>query len=167
LAILYLSPRVAELWTLDQKRMTKPHSISIAAIGAGVCVISAVWLSMIINYEIGGGRGEYQSVIPFLIAFAVAVPIAIWPVRKVPPGWKRMTARSFVFTLFLAPLPFGPEGTLMPLIVTLIFPPLIFLFLFPGRIALSFLTCFGFFSVLAGIQAVLFPSQDGIERSTT
>jgi len=143
--------------------MTKPHPISIAAIGACVSLISSVWLYMIVSDEIGGGRREYQTIVPFIIGLAIAVPIAIWPVRKRFIGWKRLVAWSILFTLLLAPVSYGPEGTLMPLIVTLIFPPLIFLFLFPGRIALSFFSLLGFFAVVDWISGVVF--SDGGKSS--
>ena len=146
--------------------MTKPHPISIAAIGACIALISSAWLYMIVSDEIGGDRREYQTIVPFIIGFTVAVPIAIWPVRRWFIGWKRLVARSVLFTLLLAPVPYGPEGTLLPLIVTLIFPPLVFIFLFPGRIALSFFSFLGFFSVLDGIKGLVFPASRG-ERSST
>lgn len=149
------------LWIAQISR----HVIERVTVAGFVALISAFWLYTMISEEIGN-RGEYQTVIPFLIGFALAVPLVIWPVRKVTAGWKRIIAQSIIFTLFLAPLPFGPEGTLMPLIVTLIFPPLIFLFIFPGRILLSFIACLGFFSVVAGLQSLLFASHVEVERRT-
>ena len=149
------------LWTAQMSR----HVIERVAVAGFVALMSAFLLYTMISEEIKH-RGEYQTLIPFLIGFALAVLLVIWPVRKVAAGWKRMIARSIIFTLFLAPLPFGPEGTLMPLIVTLVYPPLIFLFLFPGRILLSFLACFGFFSAVAGIQSLLIASRVGVEGKT-
>lgn len=147
------------LWTAQMSQ----HVIETVTVAGLVALMSAFLLYTIVSEETRN-RGEYQTVIPFLIGFALAVPLVIWPVRKVTAGWKRMAARSIIFTLFLAPLPFGPEGTLMPLIVTLVFPPLIFLFIFPGRILLSFIACLGFFSAVAGVQSLWFASRVEVER---
>lgn len=146
------------LWTAQ----TSKHVIERATVAGLVGLIAAFWLYTMISEETKN-RGGYQTLIPFLVGSALATPLVIWPMRKVTAGRKRMIARSIIFTLFLTPMPCGPEGTLMPLIVTLIFPPLIFLFLFPGRILLSFIACLGFFSAGAGIQ-LLFASRDEVER---
>jgi hypothetical protein len=136
------------------------------ALGACASVIAAVWLHMIVSLEIGGGRREYQTIVPFLIGLGIAIPVCIWPIRRFLGGWKRLLVRSAVCTLLLAPVPYGPEGTMLPLIVTLIFPPLVFLVLFPGRIALAFCFFVGFFSVLSGSAALLFPAHSA-DRSIT
>lgn len=130
------------------------YPIERIAVAGCVSVGAALWLYTIISEETSN-RMEYQSIVPFLIGFAAAVPLVIWPARKLRAGGKRLIARSIAFTLLLAPIPYGPEGTLMPLIVTLVFPPLVFLFLFFGRIALTFLACLGFFSVVAEIRRAL------------
>ena len=149
------------LWTAQMSR----HVIERVAV-AGLVALASVFLLYTMISEETKNRGEYQTVIPFLIGLALAVPLVIWPVRRVAAGWKRMVAQSTILTLLLAPLPFGPEGTLMPLIVTLVFPPLIFLFMFPGRILLSFLSCLSFFSAVAGIQSLLSASRVAVERRT-
>lgn len=149
------------LWTAQLSR----HMIERVAVAGLVALVSGFLLYTMVSEETKN-RGEYQTVIPFVIGFALAVPLVIWPARRVAAGWKRMIARSIILTLFLAPLPFGPEGTLMPLIVTLVFPPLIFLFMFPGRILLSFLSCLSFISAVAGIQSLLFASRVEVERRT-
>jgi hypothetical protein len=51
-----------------------------------ISVVSAAWLFIIVSAEIGGGRGQYQSIIPFLIGFIVAIPVSIWPVRRFAAG---------------------------------------------------------------------------------
>ena len=98
------------LWTAQMSR----HVIERVAVAGLVTVISGVLLYTMISEETKN-RGEYQTLIPFLVGFALAMPLVIWPVRKVTAGRRRMVTRSIIFTLFLAPLPFGPEGPLMPL----------------------------------------------------
>jgi hypothetical protein len=147
------------LWTAQMSSYVMER----VAVAGFVALVSAFLLYTMISEETKN-RGEYQTLIPFLIGLALAVPLVIWPVRRVAAGWKRMIARSIVLTLVLAPLPFGPEGTLMPLIVTLVFPPLIFLFMFPGRILLSFLFCLSVLSAVAGIQTLLPATRVAVER---
>jgi hypothetical protein len=136
---------------------TSKHLVERFVVAGCVSMMSAFGLFMIVSGEMGGRR-EYQSLIPFVIGFVMAISLGIWLVGRFFSGWKRLIARSVVFTLCLAPIPYGPEGTLMPLIVTLIFPPLIFLFLFPSHVALFFLFMLGFLSVVTGIQELLFPA---------
>lgn len=135
--------------------MKKPNFIGTAIIGACVSAISSAWLYTIISDEIFGGRQEYQTVLPFIFGLIAALFIGIWPVARRFKGWKKLVVRSMVFTLFLAPMTYGPEGALMPLIVTLIYPPFVFLFLFPGRLALSFLSLLGLFLVVDSMRGLL------------
>lgn len=136
-------------------RMTKPHPVSLIAIGCCVSLISAIGLYMLISDFIFGGRSEYQTPIPFLCAVVVAIPVAIWPARRFAFGWKRIMARSVVFTLLLTPLPYGPEGTLLPLVLTLAIPPLVFPFFFPFHVISSFGTWLGLFSATVGFQMLV------------
>jgi hypothetical protein len=133
----------------------KPNLIGAIVIGACVSAISLAWLYAIVSDEIFGGRREYQTILPFVLGLITALFVGIWPVGRRFKGWKKLVVRSMIFTLFLAPMPYGPEGTLMPLIVTLIYPPLVFLFLFPGRIVLSFLSLLGFFWIVDSIRGLL------------
>jgi hypothetical protein len=136
-------------------RVKKTNFIGAAVIGACVFAISSAWLYAIVSDEIFGGRREYQTILPFIFGLIAALFVGIWPVGRKFKSWKKLVVRSMVFTLFLAPVPYGPEGTLMPLIVTLIYPPLVFLFLFPGRIVLSFLSLLGFFWIVDSIRGLL------------
>ena len=121
------------------------YALERVIVGFAVSLASIYWLYTIIASETNN-RMEYQSIIPFVVGLGLAVPVAIWLPRKVAAGWKRSLARGIVFTLFLAPIPFGPEGSLMPLIVTLIYPPLLFMYLF--RVVLVLLSGFSLFTVL-------------------
>jgi len=118
---------------------------------------------MLVSDFVFGGRSEYQTFVPFLCAIIAVIPIAIWPARRFSFGWRRVIARSVLFTLLLTPLPYGPEGTLLPLVLTLAFPPLIFPFLFPLHVISSFCTWLGFFTAVFGFQ-ILFGR---VERKTT
>jgi len=146
--------------------MTKPNFIGMAIIGACVSAISSAWLYTIIGNEIFGGRREYQTVLPFIFGLIAALFIGIGLVARRFKGWKHLVVRSLVFTLFLAPMPYGPEGALMPLIVTLIYPPLIFLLLFPGRLVLSFLSLLGLFLVVDALRGLLNHSPSVKSNST-
>lgn len=116
----------------------------IGRLAVGICVsgISSAWLWTIVQDEVSGRR-EFQTIVPFLVGLAVAVPTALWPFPKMRSAEGRTWVRSVLLTLLLAPVPCGPEGTLLPLLLALIFPPLVMLFLFPGQIALSFLALLG------------------------
>lgn len=133
----------------------KSNFIGAMVIGACVSAISSAWLHAIVSDEIFGRRREYQTILPFIFGLITASFVGIWPVGRRFKGWKKLVVRSTIFTFFLAPMPYGPEGTLMPLIVTLIYPPLVFLFLFPGRIVLSFLSLLGVFWMVDSIRGLL------------
>ena len=125
-----------------------------ALIGVCVSAISSCWLYAIVTDDIFG-REEYQSILPFIFGLIAALFVGICPVGRRLKGWKKVVVRSGIFTLLLAPIPYGPEGAMMPLIVTLIYPPIVFLFLFPGRIALSFVSLFGAFWIVESIRGLL------------
>lgn len=120
-------------------------------ISGSVSLASAFGLAYIVCNEVAGGRGEYQVPFFLIVGVLAAFPVMFWVVKRTK-GIKRVIAKSVVFTLFCTPVPYGPEGTLSPLVVTLLFPPLIFLFLYPGRIILAFLFFFGLFYRLSGTR---------------
>jgi hypothetical protein len=134
----------------------KLHPVSLIFIGACVGPLSAMWLHMIIANKIRW-REEYHSIIPFIIGFCVALPIGIWLVKKLFSGWKRFIARIVVFTLFLAPVPFGPEGSLFPALVSFLYPPLL-LDSWP-TIMLSFLCILSVGLLISGVNALLRPEH--------
>ena len=142
----------------DQNQLAcvkKTNLVGGVSIGACVSAISLAWLYAIVGDEIFGGRREYHRILPFVFGLIAALVIGIWPVSRKFQGWKKLVVRSMIFTLFLKPTPYGPEGALLPLIATLIYPPFVFLFLFPGRIVLSFLSLLGFFWILDSIRGFL------------
>lgn len=123
------------------------------AVAGTVSLMVGLWLFMIVSGEVAN-RGEYQSLMVFGGCLFAAIFTSIWPIRRISAGWRRQVARSMVFTLCLYPIPYGSEGTLVPLIGTLFFPPLIFLFLFASQILLCFLLFLSALSLLADVYRV-------------
>lgn len=140
-------------------RVKQTNIIGGVIIGAFVSAISSAWLYTIVSDDIFGGRRDYQAIFPFIFGLIAALFVGIWPIGRRFTNWNKLVVRSMIFTLFLAPIPYGPEGTLMPLIVTLIYPPFIFLLLFPGRILLSFLALLGLFWIVDSIRKVNYTRQ--------
>jgi hypothetical protein len=82
------------------------------------------------------GREQYNTPVPFYIGGGLALVLGFWPVSHFFVGKKKHLVRATVFTLCLAPLPFGGEGTLVPAGLGLIAP---FLFLMlPHAVILTF-----------------------------
>ena len=76
-------------------------------------------------------------------------PGRIWPVRLIRSPVRRLIGRSIIFTLFLAPVPFRPEGSLVPALLALLYPPLFFVF--PYGPLLTFCAVFG---LVAGTESI-------------
>ncbi len=106
-----------------------------------VCLAIAVacfsWLWRIV-LEFVSGREEYNTPIPFVVGGILALLIGIWPPAKLLAGWKMHVARALVFTICLAPLPFGPEGTLVPSGFSALAP--ILLTVYPHGVVLTFIS---------------------------
>lgn len=78
--------------------------------------------------DIVSGRTEYQTSTPFVIGGFVALFLGVLAPIKFLSGWKKHVIRALIFTLSLAPLPVGPEGTLLPGVFGFFYPPLFFMF---------------------------------------
>ena len=102
-------------------------------------------------YSMVAGRERYQYWTPFAIGGLLTLVALLWPVRRQDSPTRRHLASSLTCTLLLAPVPWGPEGTLVPALVAAIFPPLVLLLLFPIGPILTFVTCY---SILARLSAV-------------
>ncbi len=144
-----------------------------AAVAAVVLIVSGLCLLEMV-YGMVKGREEYHSVFPFLIAFVVALPLVIWPVRKIRSKRGRLFVRSILLTLFLAPVPLGGEGTLLPLVICNLFvvpavitqPASVFGYLFyilatSASVLYVFFACFGLLIFLAEIRTIFESAQKG------
>lgn len=98
-------------------------------------------------------RLEYQYWIPFAIGGLLTGAALLWPIRRLQSPPRRHLANSLTCMLLLGPVPWGPEGTLVPALVAGLFPPLVLLILFPMGPILTFLTCYS-------IQARLTAARD-------
>mgnify|MGYP001158830338 CR=1 FL=1 len=85
---------------------------------SGICLFIAILILAWIYIDIISfisGRTEYHTLIPFMIGLGLSVLIGLWPIYKVKSIIKKSLLLSIIYTLCLVPIPFGPEGTLMPL----------------------------------------------------
>ncbi len=82
------------------------------------------------------GREQYNTPVPFYIGGGLALVLGFWPVSHFFSGRKKHLVRATVFTLCLAPVPFGGEGTLVPAGFGII-APFVFLIL-PHALMLTF-----------------------------
>lgn len=112
-------------------------------------------------YLMVAGREGYQYWAPFAIGGLLTVVALLWPARRLHSPTQRHLASSLTCTLLLAPVPWGPEGTLVPALVAAVFPPLVLLLLFPIGPILTFLTCY---SILARPSAARGASAQGAEQ---
>ena len=76
-------------------------------------------------------RLQYQYWIPFAIGGLLTGVALLWPIRRLQSTPRRHLANSLTCMLLLGPVPWGPEGTLVPALVAGLFPPLVLLILFP------------------------------------
>ena len=139
---------LASLYGLSQWRGGRFDRVFVPGL---VASLAGVWLWQWVS-EMIASRGRYQYPLPFILSGVLAVPLGAWLFARRTSARKRMLWPSIVFTLLLTPIPYGPEGALLPLVVTLVFPPLVFLLLFPGWILLSFLLWLGCFTALYRIR---------------
>ena len=114
----------------------------VVPLGLSAAVVALAFLYLHVE-SIIRNRLEYQSWIPWFIGLVLALGVGLWPVSRLSSQWSRLFVRSLVFTLFLAPIPYGPEGSLVPALLAMIFPPLVMLFLAPVGPALTFLAMLG------------------------
>ena len=124
--------------------------IMVVPVGLSVTVIALAFLYLHIE-RVVRNRLEYQSWIPFFIGVVLALAVGLWPVSRIRSFRSRLIVRTLVFTLCLAPIPYGPEGTLVPALLAMIFPPLIMIFLFPIAPLLTFLAVLG---VVASYESI-------------
>ena len=118
--------------------------VIVVPVGLSVTVIALAFLYLHIDGLVQN-RLEYQSWIPFSIGLVLAPALGLWPVSRFCSPKSRWIVRSVVFTLCLAPIPYGPEGSLVPAFLAMIFPPLVMLFLAPVGPALTFVAMLGLF----------------------
>ena len=100
------------------KKLIKNLIISATCIFMGVLLL--IWL----YFDLTGflsGRAEYHTLIPFYIGFALSVIVMLWPIYKIKNIFKKSLVIAIISTLFLSPIPFGPEGTFLPLAFTILF----------------------------------------------
>lgn len=116
--------------------------IMVVPIGLCLTVIALAFLYIHIEGVVRN-RLEYQSWIPFFIGVVLALAVGLWPVSRIRSLRSRLIVRTLVFTLCLAPIPYGPEGTLVPALLAMVFPPLIMIFLFPIAPLLTFIAVLG------------------------
>lgn len=90
-----------------------------------------------------GNRLQYQSWVPWFIGVVLALTVGWRPMARSPSLPAKMIVRSLVFTLLLAPIPYGPEGTLLPAFMAMLFPPLVMLFAEPVGPLLTFVAVLG------------------------
>jgi hypothetical protein len=83
-------------------------------------------------------RLQYQSWIPWFIGVMLALTLGWRPMARSTSTPSRLIVRSLVFTLLLAPIPYGPEGTLVPAFLAMMFPPLIMPVVYPVGPLLTF-----------------------------
>lgn len=101
-------------------------------------------------YLMVAGRESYQYWTPFAMGGLLTAVALLWPDRRPHSSNQGHLASSLTCTLLLAPVPWGPEGTLVPALVAAILPPLVLLLLFPIGPILTFITCY---SILARLSA--------------
>lgn len=80
--------------------------VLVVLIGLTVSVFAGIDLRRHI-LEVVTGREIYHSWIPFIIGLAIALPIGIRLVNRIASPIRRVVLRCIVFTMFLAPVPFG------------------------------------------------------------
>ena len=127
-------------YSFGESMLLKP--VIAVPIGLSATVIALAFLYLHVESLIRN-RLEYQSWIPWFIGLVLAFGVGLWPVSRLSSQWSRLVVRSLVFTLFLAPIPYGPEGSLLPALLAMIFPPLVMLFLAPVGPALTFVAMLG------------------------
>lgn len=118
--------------------------VIVVPVGLSVTAVALAFLYLHIEGLIQN-RMEYQSWIPFSIGLVLAIALGLWPVSRFCSQGSRWIVRSLLFTLFLAPIPYGPEGSLVPALFAMIFPPFVLLFLAPVGPALTFVAMLGLF----------------------
>jgi hypothetical protein len=92
-------------------------------LGAGclflIASLAIFALSSHINHFIVG-REEYNSFIPFVIAFFPAsISLCFFMIPHIG-GWLKALLIGFVVMICVAPIPFGPEGGFMPMPLSLL-----------------------------------------------
>lgn len=125
-------------------------SIVVVPTGLGVAGISLA--SMYLHVEsLVSHRLQYQSWVPWFIGIVLALALG-WRPMVARRSWvARSIVRSLVLTLLLAPIPYGPEGTLVPAFLAMLFPPLIMLFYCPVGPLLTF---FGVLGIVASYESL-------------
>ena len=109
------------------------------------------------------GRERYNTPVPFYIGGGLALVLGFWPVSHFFVGKKRHLIRATVFTLCLAPLPFGGEGTLVPAGLGVI-APFMFLIL-PHAIVLTFIAAASLSLAADSLRTAI--TGKGIQESKT
>jgi hypothetical protein len=155
---------------------TKYDHLVLLAIAVGVGAISLMVLYAWVINRISG-RECYNTPIPFLIggclAFFILLAMGLCHERiselkkqarccmvvtdRRPRERKKHMLRIIVITACLAPLPVGPEGTLMPAALGFFFPPLFFVF--PQGILLTALAATAFSIGFDRVKFILMPRK--------
>ncbi len=125
------------------------HALSIVAYFT-IAIVCIVWLIFIVFGWVNG-REEYHTPIPFVFGGFIAFFLGLWPLGQFLSGWKKHVIRATLFTACLAPLPIGPEGSLMPAGFGFFYPPLFIMF--PQGILLVFIAtiCFSLGAASIGL----------------
>ena len=141
--------------------------IMVVPVGLSVTVIALAFLYLHVEGLVRN-RLDYQSWIPWFIGLMLALGVGLWPASRIRSLRSRLIVRTLIFTLCLAPIPYGPEGILVPAILAMIFPPLIMLFLFPIAPLLTFLAVLGmvasYESIASAARRIAEPGDAGNSR---
>jgi hypothetical protein len=140
-------------------RLRPAISIPIGLIGAAV----SLYLLYLHVADFFGDRLQYQSWIPWFVGVTLALTVGWRPMaRSDSLAWK-LIVRSRVFTLLLAPIPYGPEGTLVPAFLAMVFPPLVMLVLFPIGPLLTFVCVL---AIAASWESIMSREQKSAESGS-
>lgn len=135
--------------------------VIVVPVGLSVAALSLTLLYQHVD-TIVRNRLEYQSWIPWFIGVVLALTLGWRPMARSASWVARLIVRSLVLTLLLAPIPYGPEGTLVPALLAMIFPPLIMLFLCPVGPLLTFVALLG---IVASFESVVSARRRFAEQS--
>lgn len=127
----------------------------VVPIGFGVAAISLGFLYLYVEGLVGN-RVQYQSWIPWFIGISLALVAGWRGMATSPPHARRVIIRSLVLTLLLGPVPYGPEGTVIPAFLAMIFPPLVMVLIAPVGPALTFIAMVG---VLGGFESIAYAAR--------
>ncbi|MCK5001244.1 MAG: hypothetical protein KAS23_16990 [Anaerohalosphaera sp.] len=108
----------------SKKRLIHAVLAIVYAIAAVFCLAGLCFFVL----DMMSGRRGYHTPMPFVFGGFIALFLGVWPPSKFLSGWKKHVIRATIFTLCLAPLPVGPEGTLLPAVFGFFYPPLFFMF---------------------------------------